>query len=143
LRTNIFIALVQCSEPSEYKVAAAEVDSIRSLSGKGIASISVLGPEDSAPSGSAVYVASSTVTVFLEVRGRVVVDELLKKTRSKMEKATETVTRQRELLGAEGWTDKVSEAVRDTEATKLKEAEAEERSFAASLAQFEKLKLEE
>ena len=136
-------AVVHCTDAGEHKVAAAEVDSIRSLSGKGVASISVLGPNDETPTGSAVYVASATITVYLEVRGRVVVDDLLQKTKAKLAKATETVGKQRALISTDGWNEKVSEAVQDTEKGKLKEAEAEERSFAASLAQFEKLKLED
>ena len=131
--------MIYCSNLSQYQVARAEINSILSLSGRSIISIEVLNSEDSTPSGCAVHMVSATTTVFLDVKGHVAIDELIRKTRAKQEKATEIAGKQLARVTAEGWSEKVSDAVRTAEMSRLAEAEAEMQNFTASLSQFETL----
>lgn len=136
------IAFVQASDNATHAIAANELQAIRSLSGKGISSIKVLSPTDDNPTGCAVYVVSSTIAVFLEVRGRVDVNDEIAKAQVKMQKAADMAKKQRKVLNAEDFQTKVSEAVQEEERRKLGEALAAQENYERSIQQFEKLKLE-
>jgi valyl-tRNA synthetase len=133
---------VQATDKATYEIVINQVQAIRSLSGKGVASVNVLSPTEPSPTGCAVYVVSSTLSVFLEVRGRVNVDEEITKAQAKMQKASEAVTKQRKVLDAEDFQSKVSEAVQEEERKRLREALAAQENYERSIQQFEKLKLE-
>lgn len=133
---------VQATDKATHEIAANQVQAIRSLSGKGVASINVLSPTEPSPTGCAVYVVSSTLSVFLEVRGRVNIDEEITKAQTKMKKSSEAVARQRKVLDAEDFQSKVSEAVQEEERKKLREVLAAQENYERSIQQFEKLKLE-
>lgn len=133
---------IQASEQATHEIMANELQAIRSLSGKGVASIKVLSPSEPSPTGCAVYVVSSTSAVFLEVRGRVNVDDEIAKAQAKMKKAAEAAAKQRKVLDAEDFQTKVSDAVQDEERKKLSEALAAQENYERSIQQFEKLKLE-
>jgi len=135
-------AFVQASDKATHEIAANELQAIRSLAGKGISSIKVLSPTDANPTGCAVYVVSSAVAVFLEVRGRVDVNEEISKAKVKMQKAADMAKKQRKVLDAEDFQTKVSEAVQEDERKKLTEALAAQENYERSIQQFEKLKLE-
>lgn len=133
---------IQAFDSGAQKTAQAEVQSIRSLSGKGGASISVLGKDDPVPSGCAVYAVSSAVAVYLEVKGRVDIQAEIKKLQTKVKGASDTVVKQRKVLEAPGFADNVNEAVFELENAKLKNAQAEQSNYEKSLEQFEKMKLD-
>lgn len=101
----------------------------------------MLGPEDETPTGCAVFTVSSNATVFLEVAGRIDLDAEIGKAQTKMHKASEVAQKQRKVLDAEGFEDKVSYQVLETEKTKLNDVEATMRNLESSIAQFEQLKL--
>lgn len=69
-------------------------------------------------------------------------DAEIGKAKAKLEKASEGVKKQRKVLDAEGFADKVSYQVVETEKLKLRDLEAEVNNYEMSVAQFEKLKLE-
>lgn len=135
-------ATVQALTSAAYKIATAETLAIKALAGKGLASISILGPDSAAPTGCAVYSVGATATVFVEVKGRVDLDAEIKKGKDKMKKAAEGVEKQRKLLSAPDFESKVSGAVQEVEKGKLAEFEAEMRNRELSIQQFEQLKLE-
>lgn len=141
LNANISLVFIQCSDETSYETASAEVNSIRSLSGRGLADLKVLGPKDAAPTGCAVFAVSSSAAAFLEVAGRVDVDAEITKAQQKMQKASEGAQKQRKVLDAEGFADKVSYQVLETERTKLNDLMAEQKNYEDSIAQFEQLKL--
>jgi valyl-tRNA synthetase len=135
-------ATVQALTPSTFVTATAETQAIKALAGKGVTAVSILGPDSPAPTGCAVYSVGSNATVFLEVKGRVDLDAEIKKGKEKMKKAAEGVEKQRKLLGAPDFEQKVSGAVQQVEKAKLEDFLAEQRNRELSIQQFEQLKLE-
>ncbi|KAG9998312.1 valyl-tRNA synthetase-like protein, partial [Aureobasidium melanogenum] len=134
-------AIVQCYDEKTYKTAADEQASIKSLSGKALTNLSIIGPNDATPTGCAVFAVSSSVAVFLEVAGRVDIDAEITRAQQKLKKAADGATKQRKILDAEGFADKVSHSVLEAEKTKLQDLMAEQKNYEESIAQFEKLKL--
>ena len=124
------------------KTATDELPAIRSLSGKGVAEISILGVNDPKPKGCVPFAVSAEATVFLLVKGRVDIDQEIEKARKKLERANEAVKKQKGILGDEGFQKKVAEELKEVERRKLRDAEAEVGVMEASIQQFEVLKLE-
>lgn len=136
-------AFVRITNEKDYQTATSELQSIRALSGKGVSSISVLSESDSPPTGCAVFVVSANAAVFVEVRGRVDIGAEIEKAKTQLQRAVEAAEKQRKVLHAPDFEEKVSEAVRSTEKSKLQDILAEQRNYEQSIEQFEKLKLEE
>src|SRR5690606_12856780 len=136
-------AFILPSDDQSFNTINSELQAIRALSGKYVGSITVLKPTDGPPSGCAVFVPSPSAAVFLEVKGRVDLDVEIKKARTKMQKAAESAAKQRKLLEAPDFEEKVSKAVRDIEHGRLQEFLAEQKNYEQSIEQFEKLKLDE
>lgn len=134
-------AFVLCSDETSYKTASAEQATITSLSGKALTSLTVLSPSDAAPTGCAVFAVSSSAAVFLEVAGRIDIEAEITKAQQKLQKAADGAKKQRKILDAEGFADKASHSVLETEKTKLADLEAEQKNYEQSIAQFEQLKL--
>ena len=135
-------AYVQALDVTSYETAKAEIQSIRALSGKGVAHIEVLSPSQPTPTGCAVFAVSASAAVFLEIKGRVNIDTEITKAQTKMKKAADGATKQRKLLNAPDFAEKVSEAVKETEQKKLEDLLVEQRNYERSIEQFERLKLE-
>jgi valyl-tRNA synthetase len=115
--------------------------SIVSLGGKAVTDTTILSPSDPVPTGCAVYTVGASATVYLDIKGRVDIDKEIVKAKDRLKKANETAAKQKKIMDEE-WEQKVSEAVKETEREKLKAAEIEARNYAASIEQFERLKLE-
>ncbi|KAI9731502.1 MAG: hypothetical protein M1834_004622 [Cirrosporium novae-zelandiae] len=120
----------------------SEVQSIKSLSGKGISSISILSPEDARPAGCVTYPIGSTAAVFLEVKGRVDIDAEIEKAKKKMQKATEAYERQKKRVDDPEYQSKVEVELQEVEKKKMEDFKAEAERFEAVMKQFEILKLE-
>ena len=135
-------AFVQALNEVSYNTAKEEVQSIRALAGKAVASVEVLSKDYATPTGCAVYSVSSNATVFLEVKGRVDIDAEIKKGKEKMKKAADGAEKQRKILHAPDFEEKVSGAVQAAERQKLEDFLTEQRNRGLSIQQFERLKLE-
>ena len=118
------------------------MQSIRSLCGKGVTSISILSSSDSRPAGCVVFAVSSSAAVFLHVKGRVDIDGEISKATKKLEKTKQGIERQKKILGDDGYKEKVSAELQEVEKNKLKDLETEARGFEETIRQFEGLKLE-
>jgi len=118
------------------------MQSIRSLSGKGVSSINVLSGSDTRPAGCVISTVSSAAAVFLHVKGRVDIDGEISKASKKLEKTNQGIERQKKILGDEGYKEKVSEELQEVEKRKLGDLEAEAKGFGETIKQFEGLKLE-
>jgi hypothetical protein len=70
------------------------------------------------------------------------VSALIAKTSAKLEKMTESLEKQRKLVAGSDWAEKVSEAIRDQELSRIAESEAQAQSLASSIDQFKKLTLQ-
>jgi valyl-tRNA synthetase len=106
-----------------------------------VSDITVLSPSDSTPTGCAVYTVGTSATVFLDIKGRIDIDKEIDRAKVKLQKADETIQKQKKILGAEDYEAKVSEAVKEGEKEKLRAAETEARNLEMSINQFQTLKL--
>ncbi|KZF26102.1 valyl-tRNA synthetase-like protein [Xylona heveae TC161] len=135
-------AYVQTYDDTSYKTVSDELQSIRSLSGKGVSSIEILSKDEPRPAGCVVFAVSAQAAVFLHVKGRVDIDAEIKKTQTKLKKAADGVSRQRKILDDPAYQKKVSAELQEVERKKLADFEAEQRGYEETIEQFEALKLE-
>ncbi|KAK3708441.1 hypothetical protein LTR37_011537 [Vermiconidia calcicola] len=122
-----------------YQTASAESASIRTLSGRYLAELTVLKPSESPPAGCAVYPVSSAAAVYVEIKGKVEPDKEITKLKPKLEKTADGIKEQERVIGS--LSDKVSKEVKQLEEHKLKDLLSEQRMYQASLEKFEQLKL--
>jgi valyl-tRNA synthetase len=132
---------IRAFDDATYDTANDGIQAIRSLSGKGVASIEILPPSKPAPTGCAVAVVSSNAAVFLEVKGRVDLDQEITKATTKLKKASDNAVKQRKVLHDADFLAKVSPAVQEVEKERLEEFLAQERNYEQSIEQFQQLKL--
>ncbi|KAF1818126.1 uncharacterized protein K489DRAFT_328184 [Dissoconium aciculare CBS 342.82] len=133
-------AFVQPLNAEAQATATAESAAIKSLAGKAIAELSLLGPEDSIPPACAVYPVSVAVAVFVQLpKENVDADAEIKRTKAKLAKAVDAVRAQEKeitSLGAD-----VAGEVREKSEARLRDVRNEQRMFEESIARFETLKL--
>jgi valyl-tRNA synthetase len=127
---------------TSHSTISAQVQAIRSLSGKGLNDVTILAESDAPPTGCAVYVADTEVAVFLEVKGKIDVQDEIDKAKTKLKKASEGAAKLTKLLGDASFKEKVSSAVFEAEEQKLDGFKAQKENYERSLEQFETLKLE-
>ena len=136
---------VKAQSAESYKKAKAQEHSMQALSGKTISEVHVVGPDAAdteIPRGCAVAVVSADLVVLLDVAERISdVDGEIKKVRTKLQRTQGVAQKQREVLGREGFEDKVSEVVRAGEQKKLEDALAAAENYEKTIAEFEKLKI--
>lgn len=80
--------------------------------------------------------------VFLEVKGRVDIDDEITKATKKLEKTRAAITKQQKLIADPGYQEKVAEALQEADRKKLSDLESEAKGFEGTIKQFEDLKLE-
>lgn len=138
------IGFIKASTAASFEKVSAQLQAIKTLSGKGVADVSVIGPdadEASSPKGCAVYVVSANVAVLLQVSTQIKdIDAEIKKINTKLQKTNIAITKQNELMGREGF-EKVSDVVLTAEKKKLADAQAAKENYERTLAEFSKLKL--
>ncbi len=140
--SNKSVVFVQTYNDTSYKTARTELQSIKSLSGKGVTSIEVYSKDQEKPTGCVVFAVSSSAAVFLHVKGRVDIDEEIRKAQAKLQKASEGAAKQRKILGDPNYQEKVSAELQEVEKKKLADHESEMRNHEEIIGHFEKLKLE-
>jgi valyl-tRNA synthetase len=119
-----------------------QVASIKTLAGKGIKDVEILGPDAARPAGCVAYPVSTEAAVFLHVKGRVDLDAEIAKAQKKLEKTKSNVQKQEKILSDPAYLEKVSAAVQETDQKRLADAKLELHSFEETIKQFEQLKLE-
>ena len=133
--------VIQTYDAVSYKTVSEELTSIKSLGGKTLGDLSVLGPENTVPpSGCVVAPVSSQAAVYLRVSKEVALEQE-GKAKASLEKARETVRRQQTLITSAGW-EKAKAEVREAEQKKLLDAESEAARLEEQIREFEKLRLE-
>jgi valyl-tRNA synthetase len=134
--------IIQTLNKTADETIAQELPAIKSLSGKNWSSIDVISSSDSAPTGCAVYAVSTEAAVFLKLQGDINITEEIKKAQVKMKKAADGVSKQRKLVDAPDFKEKVSSAVQEEEHKKLAEFEAQQSNYEKTIQQFETMKLD-
>ncbi|TEY43479.1 hypothetical protein BOTCAL_0369g00090 [Botryotinia calthae] len=133
---------VQAYDTTSHSTITSQVQSIKSLSGKGVSSLEVLSSIDARPAGCVVFSISSAAAVFLHVKGRVDIDGEIEKAAKKLERTRTGIEKQRKLLDDPAYQEKVSKELQEIERKKLGDLETEQRGFEETIKQFETLKLE-
>ena len=118
------------------------MQSIKSLSGKGVSSISILSSADSRPSGCVAFSVSAAAAVFLHVKGRVDIDGEISKANKKLEKTKAGIEKQKKILKGPGFQEKASKELKEVEEGRLRDLETERGAFEQTIKQFETLKME-
>lgn len=134
--------IVQAYTDAALKTCHAEVASIKSLSGKSVQTMEVIGPDAPRPAGCVAYPVSTSAAVFLHVKGRVDLDAEIAKAQKKMDKSQMSVQKQEKILLDPTYKEKVSATVRQADEQRLADAQQEVASFQETIKQFEQLKLE-
>lgn len=119
-----------------------QVQSLKSLSGKGVTNIEILSGSEARPSGCVAFSVSSSAAVFLRVKGRVDLDNEIAKANKKLEKTQAAIAKQKKLLADTGYLSKVSESIQEADRKRLLDYESEAKGFEATIKQFEDLKVE-
>ncbi len=137
--TQVF---VQSTDATAENTINSQIQSIKSLSGKGVSSLTILPSTASRPAGCVVFSVSSSAAVYLYVKGRVDIDGEIAKASKKIDKAKQGIERQNKILNDDGYKEKVSKELQEIEAKKLADFETEVKAFEETIKQFEVLKLE-
>lgn len=133
---------IQASDAASHKTIEEQVASIRSLSGKGIGSISIVAPEAPRPAGCVAYPIGASAAVFLHVKGRVDLDAELDKAAKKLDKTKQAADKQRKLVTGADYVAKVAVATQEADKKRLADLESEEKGFTATIEELKQLKLE-
>lgn len=134
--------IIHAATKSDHSVIEQQSSSIQALSGKTISKTTVLSPEDPLPSNCAVAVISSSLTVSLDVTGRISdVGGEISKLEQKTAKMRQVATKQEELLAKPGFEEQVSEAVQFAEKKKLEDAKAAVQNYERTIEQFKGMKI--
>ncbi|KAL3475408.1 tRNA synthetases class I-domain-containing protein [Aspergillus californicus] len=117
--------IVQTYDATSFKTISDELHIVKSLGGKTLGDLSVLGPENTTrPSGCVVAPVSSQAAVYLRVSKEVALEQE-EKAKTSLEKARDLVSRQTALISNAGWKEKAKPEVREQEEKKLRDAESE------------------
>jgi valyl-tRNA synthetase len=120
----------------------AQLAAVKSLTGKGVKDIEILGPEAARPAGCVLSPIGSSAAVFLHVKGQVDMDAEIEKARKKLEKARSTIEKQNKILADPGYKAKVAADVQEADRKRIVDLESEAKGFEGTIKQFEQLKLE-
>lgn len=137
----MFAGLIHCTSDSAYATVSQEETAIKSLSGRALSDLKVLAPKDTPPQGCAVYAIQTDAVAYIEMAGHVDADEAIGSTEKRLQKANDAATKQKKVLGANGFAEKVSYSVLEEERKKLATAQAEIRNYKDSLQQLQQMKL--
>ncbi|KAF2969804.1 hypothetical protein GQX73_g3755 [Xylaria multiplex] len=135
------VAIIKTSDEASNASIAPQLPSIKTLCGKVLADLSLLGPADAVPTGCAVFVLTNNILLLLQVADVISdVDAAIKKLQVKLQKKQVVVTKQKDLIARDGF-DKSSEVVQAAEREKLEEANTAVNNYERTIEEFEKLKL--
>ncbi|KAL5336751.1 valyl-tRNA synthetase mitochondrial precursor [Aspergillus crustosus] len=134
--------IIQTYDATSFKTVSDELHLVKSLGGKTLGELSVLGPQNTTPpSGYVVAPVGSAAAVYLRVSKEVALEQE-EKAKASLDKARDTVRRQNTLISGAGWKEKVKPEVREQEEKKLRDAESEAARLEEQISEFEKLRLE-
>jgi valyl-tRNA synthetase len=134
-------AFVKATDEASNASISPQMASIKTLCGKVLADLSLLGPEDAVPTGCAVFVLTNNIIVLLNVADVISdVDAAIKKLQVKLQKKQVVATKQETLIKRDGF-EKSSEVVQTAEKAKLEEANTAINNYERTIEEFEKLKI--
>ena len=138
----LFAVFVQTYNATAQQTVTEQMQSLKSLSGKGVTNVELVPGSDARPGGCVAFPVSSSAAVFLRVKGRVDLDAEIAKATKKLEKTQAAIAKQQKLLADQGYLAKVSAQLQEADRKRLADYESEAKGFEATIRQFEGLKLE-
>lgn len=134
---------IQPSTSAAYFITQEQKISIQALSGKTVGQVTILALEDAHPGNCAIFVVSSSITVLLDVSGKIHdVNAEITKLQQKVKKAEDVVLKQESPIASPGFEGNVSEVVRLTERKRLDDARRAIQNYERTIAQFRNMKIE-
>jgi valyl-tRNA synthetase len=134
--------IIQTYDATSHQTISEEVTAIKSLGGKYVGEISVLGPENKTrPAGCVVSPVSAEAAVYLKVSKEVALEQE-EKAKANLAKAQDIVCRQQTIMNVAGWREKVKPEVQEQEEKKLRDAESEAALIEEQIRELEKLRIE-
>ncbi|KAJ5677509.1 Valine--tRNA ligase [Penicillium maclennaniae] len=134
--------IIQTYDATSHKTVSEEMTSIKSLGGKNLGELSLLGPENKTPpSGCVVAAVGAEAAVYLRVSKEVALEQE-EKAKEALERAREAVRKSQGIMAAPNWKDKVKAEVREAEEKRLRDNESETARLEEQIKEFEKLRLE-
>ncbi|KAG8527059.1 uncharacterized protein KY384_008488 [Bacidia gigantensis] len=122
-----------------------QLPSIKSLGGRatyGSSSlVTVLSSDDVDPSGCIPQAVGASCAVFLFVKDRIDIDKEIEKAKTRRDRSSETIKKQRAIINGDGWA-KMKEEAQRVEKKKLEDAESEVALLEGSISQFQQLRLD-
>ncbi|KAJ4523953.1 valine--tRNA ligase [Exophiala dermatitidis] len=117
----------------------AQLQSIKSLAGKGVSEIAILDVGGPNPGGCVAFPVAADATVLLHVKGRVDIDAEISKASTKLQRVCSSIRWHSQRLSAHGYMENATEEVVESDKHKLADLEAERDSLQATLGAFQRL----
>ncbi|KAI1430972.1 tRNA synthetases class I-domain-containing protein [Xylaria sp. CBS 124048] len=137
------IAFISAVDEASRDSMAPQVGSVKTLCGKALGELTVLGPEDDIPAGCAVFVVTKDIVVRLSVADVIPdLDVAIKNLEDKLRQRELEVRKQEELVGRESF-GKSSEGVQAVERGKLETARAAVGNYERTIEEFRRMGLGE
>ncbi|KAB2571001.1 Valine--tRNA ligase [Lasiodiplodia theobromae] len=136
------VVYLQLFDGAAADVCREQFYTIRSLVGRKVTSLTLLGAGDAGPAGCIPNPVSRTATAFLQLKGQVDIDAEVERATKKLGKAKEVLRKQQAVMQSEKYKTKASQKVREIEEQKLGNAQAEVEEYSKTLSLFQRLKLE-
>ncbi|KAI8950749.1 tRNA synthetases class I-domain-containing protein [Xylaria longipes] len=134
-------AFIKATDEASNASITPQIASIKTLCGKILSDLSLLGPGDAIPAGCAVFVVTNNIIVLFSVADQIPdVNAAIKKVQGKLQKKQVLVKKQQDLIKRDGF-EKSSEVVQAAEREKLDEANTAVNNYERTIEEFEKLKL--
>ncbi|KAI0199050.1 tRNA synthetases class I-domain-containing protein [Astrocystis sublimbata] len=135
------IGYIKATDDAANASLTPQIASIKTLAGKVLGELSLLGPDAAIPAGCAVFVVTNNVIVLMSVAEFIPdVDAAIKKVQGKLQKKQVAVKKQQDLIKRDGF-EKSSDVVQATARAALDEANTAVNNYERTIEEFEKLKL--
>ncbi|KAL8811437.1 MAG: hypothetical protein Q9200_001787 [Gallowayella weberi] len=140
---------VQLQNQTVLETVKAEMQSLRSLSGKAVAvadtgsTITILSASEAQPTGCVAQSVSAVATVLMHVKGKIDLEAEIDKAKKKLQAASMSVKKQRGIIEGMESREGVRESVKEEEKKRLEDGEAEVGILREVVEKFEALRLEE
>jgi len=134
--------ILQAHDDDALQTLKTEQASIKTLCGKGVDQVEILKPGEPRPSGCVTFPVSSSLAVYLYVKGRVDIEAEIDKAAKRLSKIQSALEKQKKAVSDPTYLEKVSLTVQNADRKRIAELESEASAFEGTIQQFERLKLE-
>lgn len=134
--------ILQAFNDASLETIRQESAAVKTLCGKGVSDIDILGPDAPRPAGCVTFAVSSELAVFVYVKGRVDMDAEIEKASRKLEKVSSMIDKQKKINADPQYLERVAQPVQELDMRRIRDMESEARGLEGTIKQFEQLRLE-